>query len=229
MGRRGKGDRGSTFNTPFRDLGRKLDRRRRQRSESPDAPPSPDPPPPDDEALFDQAMDDVTPLEDRDRRRVAPGAPSSPPGGGSEPADPDAEAYATLSGLVSGDIPFDLTDTDEYVEGHVAGFDRRILRKLRRGEFSVQAHLDLHGFYRQEARAQVERFVTESVVAGYRCVLIIPGRGLHSPGPGPVLKDVVRAWLSRGKIGRSVLAFTSARPVDGGAGALYVLLRRNRK
>ncbi len=111
----------------------------------------------------------------------------------------------------------------------MAGFDRRTLLKLRRGEFSVQAHLDLHGLSRQEAREKVERFVTEAVVAGHRCVLIIPGRGLHSPDPGPVLKDVVRAWLSRGKIGRSVLAFTSARPIDGGAGALYVLLRRNRK
>jgi DNA-nicking Smr family endonuclease len=226
MGRRGKGDRGSPFNTPFRDLGRKLDRRRRQRAEPPDPPPSPDPPPPDDGALFERAMDGVTPLGDRDRRRVAAGTHSSR---GSKPVDPDAEAYATLSGLVSGDIPFDFTDTDEYVEGHVAGLDRRVLRKLRRGEFSVQAHLDLHGLSRQEAREKVEWFLTEAVVAGHRCVLIIPGRGLHSSGQGPVLKDVVRAWLSRGKIGRSVLAFTSARPVDGGAGALYVLLRRNRK
>lgn len=229
MGRRGKGDRGNPFNTPFRDLRRKLERRRRQRSEPPDSPPSPVPTPPDDEALFEQAMDGVTPLEDRDRRRIVPGSPSSRPGVDPGPVDPDAEAYATLSGLVSGDIPFDFTDTDEYVEGHVAGFDRRTLLKLRRGEFSVQAHLDLHGLSRQEAREKVERFVTEAVVAGHRCVLIIPGRGLHSPDPGPVLKDVVRAWLSRGKIGRSVLAFTSARPIDGGAGALYVLLRRNRK
>jgi DNA-nicking Smr family endonuclease len=167
-------------------------------------------------------MDGVTPLENRNRRRATPSRRDVP----SPPSDPDAEAYATLSALVSGNIPFDFVDTDEYVEGYVEGFDRGVVRKLSRGEFSIQGHLDLHGLSRQEARAEVERFVTRSVVAGQRCVLIIHGRGRHSPDQTPVLKDVVRAWLSRGKIGRSVLAFTSARPVDGGAGALYVLLRR---
>jgi len=171
-------------------------------------------------------MSGVTPLQDRDDRHRTQGPSRSrtaPP-----PPDPDAEAYEALSKFVTGEVPFDIADTDEYIEGHVEGFDRRVLRKLRRGEFSVQGHLDLHSMSRKEARSAVERFVTDSLVAGHRCVLIVHGRGHHSPDQIPVLKNVLRAWLSRGRIGRGVLAFASALPVDGGAGALYVLLRRKR-
>ncbi|MFQ5458659.1 MAG: Smr/MutS family protein, partial [Myxococcota bacterium] len=218
------------FNAPFRDLDKRL-----KKNKPSEAPPaggrgkgesgaghsgSPETPAVDDAALFDEAMAGVTPLGNRDNRR-APASGKAPSG---EPADPDA----TLAKLVSGDVPFDIADTEEYVEGHVAGFDHHVLRKLRRGEYAVQAHLDLHHMSRQEARAAVERFVTRSLVAGHRCVLIVHGRGHHSPDRIPVLKNVLRAWLSRGRIGRAVLAFTSAQPVDGGAGAIYVLLRRRR-
>ena len=235
MGRSEKGGRRSGFNAPFRDLGKQLKKKELRKEAGPsknsDKPlrkPGPaEPTPPDEAALFDQAMAGVDPLSNR-RARRPPGAASARkhPAGG--PADPDEEAYATLAKLVSGDIPFDISDTEEYIEGHVAGFDRNVLRKLRRGEFPVQAHLDLHHMSRQEARAAVESFVTASRVAGYQCVLIVHGRGHHSPDHTPILKNVLRAWLSRGRIGRAVLAFTSARPVDGGAGALYVLLRRKR-
>ena len=99
------------------------------------------------------------------------------------------------------------------------------VKKLRRGELSIQAHLDLHGFRREEARQRVAEFISRSHVEGKRCVLIIHGRGLGSRDNIPVLKEKLTSWLTRGAIGKHVLAFTSARPWDGGVGAVYVLLR----
>ncbi|MBL8632331.1 MAG: Smr/MutS family protein [Myxococcales bacterium] len=138
----------------------------------------------------------------------------------------DAEAYAQLSDLLSGTGSFDISDTDEYIEGIAHGLDRRLLVRLRRGDFSIQAHVDLHGLNREEARIRVETFLHESRTNDRRCVLIVHGRGLNSKDQIPVLKEAVRLWLVRGRISKSVLAFATARPTDGGAGAVYVLLRR---
>lgn len=140
--------------------------------------------------------------------------------------DEDAEAMAELADLVAGRSTFDIGDSDEYIEGIAQGLDRRLLKKLRLGQFAVQAHLDLHGKTRALARDAVEGFVVESRQRGRRCVLIVHGRGLNSKDQIPVLKEALRVWLARGRIARSVLAFCSARSVDGGTGAVYVLLRR---
>src|SRR6185295_13721766 len=104
--------------------------------------------------------------------------------------------------------------------------DRRLLKKLRKGDYAVQAHLDLHGMTAEEARGEVERFIDRSRNSGQRCLLIIHGRGQHSKEGIPVLKERMKVWLTRGRIGHGVLAFATARPSDGGAGALYVLLRK---
>jgi DNA-nicking Smr family endonuclease len=142
------------------------------------------------------------------------------------PKDEEAEVMAELADLVSGRGEFDFSDSDEYVEGIAQGLDHRLLKKLRLGTFAVQAHLDLHGKTRIEARQTVEGFVLESRQRGHRCVLIIHGRGHNSKDQIPVLKQGLRVWLQRGRIARSVLAFCSARSSDGGVGAVYVLLRR---
>ena len=98
---------------------------------------------------------------------------------------------------------------------------------LRRGDYAVQGHLDLHGMTSADAKDAVDRFLNESRRVGKRCVLIVHGRGLNAKDQIPVLKERLRVWLQqRGRIGRSVLAFATARPHDGGAGAVYVLLRR---
>jgi len=131
-----------------------------------------------------------------------------------------------LDAIVSGDMEFDISDTDEFIEGCVKDLDRRILAKLRRGEFAVQAHKDLHRLKREEARAAVESFVKESRRKGFRCVLMVHGRGTHSKDNIPVLKESIKNWLSRGALSSQVLAFSSARQVDGGVGAVYVLLRK---
>ncbi|MCC6763259.1 MAG: Smr/MutS family protein [Deltaproteobacteria bacterium] len=142
--------------------------------------------------------------------------------------DEDAEAFGALVELVKGTSSFDLSDSTEYVEGAVVGFDARILKRLRRGEFAYQAMIDLHGMSAAAARVEVERFVMRSVAEGKRVVLIVHGRGRNSKDNVPVLKERLKSWLARGRIGRATLAFASARPADGGTGALYVLLRRQR-
>ncbi len=134
-----------------------------------------------------------------------------------------------LEGLIAGTTRFDVSETDEHVEGMVVGFDLRTLRKLRAGEFSYQAHVDLHGMTADEAKAAVRQFVVDSVRHGRRCVLVIHGRGLKSRDRRPVLKDGLKHWLTRGELGRVVLAFSTARACDGGNGAMYVLLRRERR
>jgi DNA-nicking Smr family endonuclease len=134
-----------------------------------------------------------------------------------------------LSDLVAGAARFDITDTREYIEGAVVGLDPRLLRRLRRGDFAWQAHLDLHGMTAQEARPEVDRFLAEAVRLGHRCVLVVHGRGRNSKDQTPVLKERLKTWLARGASARIVLAFATARPCDGGAGALYVLLRRDRR
>lgn len=176
-----------------------------------------------DAALFLQHVGEVAPV--RSKKTLA--APKEPPRA-EDLAIPteEAESLARLAELVSGEGPFDLADSDEFVQGTIQGLDPGVLRKLRAGEFSAQAHLDLHGLTQAEARPALEQFITQARVAGHRCVLVVTGRGLHSADQLPVLKASVQAWLTRGRPSKQVLAFCSARPQDGGAGAVYVLLRR---
>jgi DNA-nicking Smr family endonuclease len=180
---------------------------------------------PSDAELFWREMEGVRPLAPSERSRVSPLTLRRAE---MTPVNKDAEALAELSDLITGVGAFDLTDTSEYVEGRVVGLDPRLVRRLRAGEFSYQTHLDLHGMTSDDARVHVQRFLTYAHQRGYRCVLIIHGRGLNSEKQEPVLKKRVPMWLARGASSRVVLAFTSARACDGGAGALYVLLRRQR-
>jgi DNA-nicking Smr family endonuclease len=140
----------------------------------------------------------------------------------------EREVLRELDRLVAGEGPFDLRDSDEYIEGKVAGLDPRVVKRLRRGEFTVQADLDLHGQDAASARVAVERYIQECHSRGLRCVRIVHGRGRNSPGGVPVLKDSLPRWLSRGPARLIVLAYTTAARKDGGAGATYVLLRKPR-
>ncbi len=97
-----------------------------------------------------------------------------------------------------------------------------VLRDLRRGRWVVQAHLDLHGMTRDEARHHVALFLRECLAREQRCVRIVHGKGLGSPRREPVLKKLVLGWLGQRQ---EVLAFCQARPAEGGAGAVTILLR----
>ena len=105
------------------------------------------------------------------------------------------------------------------------GLARSILRDLRRGRWVVQGEIDLHGLNRDEARHQTAAFLAECLLRGYRCVRIVHGKGLRSPGREPVLKKLVLGWLAQRK---EVLAFCQARAVAGGAGAVIALLQSGR-
>jgi DNA-nicking Smr family endonuclease len=103
-----------------------------------------------------------------------------------------------------------------------AGVRTQVVRRLRRGLYPIEDELDLHGLTQTAARDLLERFIARNREAGSRCVRIIHGKGYRSGARGPVLKSAVNLWLRRHL---DVMAFTSARPIDGGTGAVYVLLR----
>ena len=179
----------------------------------------------DDETMFQEAMRDVNPFTSRHRQKI----PFRPPERKSPGflAIEELEAYTQLVDLIAGEGPFDISYSDEYIDGAVLGISPEVLKKLREGCFSYREHLDLHGLNRQEAKAEVISFITGSFAARRRCVLIIPGRGLNSKDKEPVLKNNLVVWLTRAPLKRIVLAFASARSYDGGGGAFYVLLRQN--
>jgi len=218
------------FRSPFRELPKLM----RQQSEAAArrnsaAPKTPPPPaitllPSDDESLFREAMDGARPLARASRSRVA-----VEPRVSFSIVSEEAEVMAELSDLVSGQAPFELTETEGYVEGMRRGIDPRLVTRLRRGEFALQGHIDLHGMVRDDAKLALADYILDSVRKGRRAVLIVHGRGRGSPGGHPVLKHATAHWLSHGTISGYVLAFTTARPADGGAGAMYVLLRRERR
>jgi DNA-nicking Smr family endonuclease len=103
-----------------------------------------------------------------------------------------------------------------------AGVHTQVVRRLRRGLIPIEDELDLHGLSQSAARDQLAEFLTDSRDAGRRCVRIVHGKGYRSGARGPVLKTAVDLWLRRHL---DVMAFTSARAIDGGTGAVYVLLR----
>jgi DNA-nicking Smr family endonuclease len=115
-----------------------------------------------------------------------------------------------------------LLETDETLSYCRPGVSRDVVRKLRRGDWIVQAQIDLHGMRREEAREALAEFIRESVKRGLRCLRVIHGKGLGSIGKEPVLKGKVRAWLVQKS---EVIAFCQARAHDGGAGAVVVLLQ----
>ncbi|MGO9264939.1 MAG: Smr/MutS family protein [Candidatus Binataceae bacterium] len=216
------------FDSPFKDL-KKLITARPPAAPAPAARPVlaavPAPPPVDDATILRQALEGVRRLDGLSNgARIA-----IEPRVVRNVVSEDAEVLAQLSDLVSGQAPFELTETDEYVEGARLGLDPRLVSQLRRGEFATQGHIDLHGLIQPEAKAALTEFIIDSVRKGRRTVLVVHGRGLRSPGGQPVLKHATAQWLSHGTIGGYVLAFTSAQAYDGGAGAVWVLLRRERK
>ena len=174
-------------------------------------------------AVFLAEMAGVTPLPKDSRGRIEKPQHLTP-----KPLYPtnESEALADLRDLVEGRGEFTIQYTDEYVEGLAPGVDRRLAQRLHRGDYAVQAHLDLHGHTVEEAKVVVDRFLTAAYAAGQRCILLIHGRGLNSKDNKPVLKEQVRIWLSHGRLSRLVLAFATAPLTNGGAGAVYVLLRR---
>jgi len=142
-----------------------------------------------------------------------------------QPQDDEREALRALEAFMHNE-----DDAAEllpgYIEGAVQAKGRLYLDDLRSGRFSVQAWLDLHGMNRQEARFALDEFILASVRTSLSCVRVIHGRGRHSHKQRSILKDSIQQWLCSRRLGRHVIAYTSARRYDGGDGAVYILLRR---
>jgi DNA-nicking Smr family endonuclease len=213
------------FNAPFAKLkGVKAAPKKGPRQEPP--PRSQQPPPAEDDAsLFSRAMDGVTPLpkdtimpDPMDRSAVVEQVRENL-------RRQDQDVMDELHSLVSGKSRFDVTCTGEYLEGHVIALDPRLIKQLKSGEFTIQAHLDLHGYIQEQAKSALTTFIRNCHAMGLRSLLVIHGRGLKSDS-GPVLKEGVVKWLTTGTLSHLVLAFCSARPCDGGTGAVYVLLKK---
>lgn len=114
-----------------------------------------------------------------------------------------------------------LLDTDDALSFRRHSVGPEVTRKLRKGDWAIQREIDLHGFRSDEARLALTEFIRDAHKHGLRCVRVVHGKGLGSPGKTPVLKSKVHSWLVQKN---QVMAFVQAKPAEGGAGALVVLL-----
>lgn len=169
-----------------------------------------------DVALFRRETHRVTPLSHDKvvpvRKRPAP-----------LPRQTHLQETQVLQDMLSADFDGAEIETGEELLFARGGLQHGLLRKLRRGQFSINAQLDLHGMTVVEAHAALGQFLVHCQAINARCVRIIHGKGYGSRHKQPVLKGKINTWLQRRD---DVLAFCSARPVDGGTGAVYVLLKR---
>jgi DNA-nicking Smr family endonuclease len=232
-----KGKTGGPFEA-LRGLEQQLREKERQ---SPSAKPPPPPPPkravpdgPEDEALlFHRLFAGVEPL-DRSRGGRLPKQPversaaAERAAHGQKAQEKESDAvHERLRALVEGGTRFEVADDGRRVEGRRVDLPVESLRRLRRGLLPIDARLDLHGMGQDEARRQVGAFLRAMRARGERCVLLIHGKGEHSPQGLGVLRGEMAAWLSQGPASEHVAAFVTAREQDGGEGAVYVMLRRS--
>jgi len=171
----------------------------------------------DESELFREAIAGTRPLEHEERvakpRKVKPRARFG-----------RLETEEVLRESLEADFdPRDIHSEDN-LRYHRPSVGKRTMRKLVRGSFAVQDELDLHGMTADEAHSALKNFISDACLRGYTCVRIVHGKGLGSGERGPVLKRKAASLLRRWD---RVLAFVSARQVDGGTGAIYVLLERD--
>ena len=166
--------------------------------------------------LFQRAVGTVKPLPSRPRVELN-GTPA-PPKAFQQKLDDDRVLHESLSD------DFDvstLLDTDDELSYRRSGIGTDVTQKLRKGHWSLQGQIDLHGLRSDEAREALGQFIRDAYKRGWRCVRVVHGKGLGSPGKTPVLKSKVQRWLVQKN---EVLAFVQAKASEGGAGALVVLL-----
>jgi len=174
-------------------------------------------PPADEAALFKAAVEDARPLPDHGK--VERSVPRVLP----IPRQRIRDEQQALADSLSDHIAWeDAMETGEELVFLRTGLRRDTLKKLRRGHWVLQAELDLHGLVSMEARQAVNVFIADCGKRGLRCVRIIHGKGLRSKNREPVLRTKVKNWLMQKD---EVLAFCQARAVDGGSGAVVVLLK----
>ncbi|MBC5781823.1 Smr/MutS family protein [Ramlibacter sp. USB13] len=167
--------------------------------------------------LFQRAAGKVEPLRHHGRVRHAP-EPVAP-----IPAQRQLDDQRVLKEAISDEFDAStLLEVDDAMSFRRPGVGIDVARKLRRGEWSIQSEIDLHGLRTDDAREALATFLREAVRQGLRCVRVVHGKGLGSPGKTPVLKGKVHSWLVQKN---EVMAFVQARGDEGGAGAVVVLLK----
>ena len=179
----------------------------------------------DDSDLFRAVMHDVKPLKRRTPRAVA-----SPGSAEKETAPIPAtgkKKQVRRAVAVAPPPPPPKPKLSALQHGDIAGLDRRTGQRFKRGQLPVEARLDLHGMTQTEAHRALSAFLSGQHAAGRRCVIVVTGKGVGKEGGG-VLRNAVPRWLNEAPNRDKVLAFEYARQRDGGAGALYVLLKRKR-
>ena len=167
--------------------------------------------------LFQDSVGAVQPLRDRGRALFTPEQPQ--PIAVQHLAD---EARVLLESISDDFDVSTLLDTDDQLSYRRPGVNVDVTQRLRKGDWSIQRQLDLHGLRTEEAREALGAFIRSAHKQGLRCLRVVHGKGLGSPGKTPVLKGRVQGWLVQKN---EVLAFVQARPAEGGGGALVVLLR----
>lgn len=177
----------------------------------------PPPPDPEDLAAFRAAVADATPLPPHNR--VHHGGTLPPPRPLHTLADEHAALRESLHGAIGLQDRLEGGDEPNYLRHGLAA---TVLKDLRRGRWVIQDGIDLHGMNREEARTALAHFLHEALHHGVRCVRVVHGKGLRSPGRQAVLRQLVRGWLMQKN---EILAYCQAKPHDGGEGALVVLLR----
>ena len=187
--------------------------------------PSPKVSPADEARAFQSMMSGVTPLRGKTERvamtATVPRAIHEVP---TPVSTEDDEAALRLAGLASS--RFEVVDDGVLAEGRLSDVSAAMMRKLRRGQFPIDGRLDLHGHGAAEANVALVAFIRQMRARGERCVQVIHGKGVHSPGGIGVLRGEMSAWLSQGPAAPSVAAFASQADADGASGAMLVLLRR---
>ena len=186
------------------------------------------------EDAFEAYMRGVRPLDARAQRipRTAASSLGDAPGSGrkekgsSAAPDKDGPARDRLHAIVMDAIRFEVTDDGTHLEGRRVDVDPRELRRLRTLRYAVDGKLDLHGLTVTQARAAVASFLAKRASEGDRAVIVIHGKGKHSPRGDAVLRGELGAWLSQGSAARSVLAFASVVDQAGESGSLFILLTR---
>lgn len=166
--------------------------------------------------LFARSVGAVTALKTRNLAHLAPALPEP------LPVQHWLDEAQVLRESMSDEFDVStLLDVDDQLSFRRPGIGTDVTARLRAGRWSIQRQLDLHGLRVHEARETLAEFIRQAHKAGLRCVRVVHGKGLGSPGKAPVLKSRVQRWLVQKS---EVLAFVQAKPADGGAGALVVLL-----
>ena len=164
----------------------------------------------DDSSAFRDAMQDVTPLKTTNKVRLR---------SSTKPATRLTGRHSTVVDKLSDDF---IPPCDNLLEFMRPGVQRALFKQLRTGKLPIESYIDLHGMTRDAARLALQGFLQQAQQNHHKVVCIVHGKGYHSEDGRPVLKAMVNKWLQDLP---EVLAFCSAKPQDGGSGAVYALLK----